>query len=94
VPSSEISGFPSEYQHEPIAAFDGGADGLDLVHKILNEASSFLSPEGHLVVEVGESCTTLENAYPQVAFNWLETGVENSGLFILSRQELDEQFNS
>jgi ribosomal protein L3 glutamine methyltransferase len=94
VPSGEISGFPSEYQHEPVAAFDGGPDGLDLVHKILNQTSSFLSPEGHLVVEVGESCTTLENAYPQVAFNWLETGVENSGLFILSRQELDEQFNS
>lgn len=94
VPSGEISGFPSEYQHEPAAAFDGGPDGLDLVHKILNEASSFLSAEGHLIAEAGESWTTLENAYPQVAFNWLETGVQNSGLFILGRQELDRHFNS
>ena len=92
VPAGEIAHFPAEYQHEPTAAFDGGPDGLDLVHIILNEASRFLAPDGHIVVEVGESWTTLEQAYPKVAFNWLETGVEDSGLFILNRQELDQYF--
>ena len=90
VPCGEIAHFPAEYQHEPAAAFDGGPDGLDLVHKILKQASEFLTPEGHIVVEVGESWITLEQAYPRVAFNWIETGVENSGLFIMSKQELDQ----
>ena len=92
VPAGEIPHFPAEYQHEPAAAFDGGADGLDLVHKILKGASELLTPGGHLVVEVGESWTTLEQAYPKVAFNWLETGVEDSGLFIMSKAELDQYF--
>lgn len=92
VPASEIAHFPAEYQHEPAAAFDGGADGLDLVHRILQGAKEHLRPGGHLVAEVGESWATLEEAYPQVAFNWLETGVEDSGLFILSREELELYF--
>lgn len=92
VPAGEIPHFPAEYQHEPTTAFDGGPDGLDLVHIILNDASRFLAPEGHIVVEVGESWTTLEQAYPKAAFNWLETGVEDSGLFIMDRQELEQHF--
>ena len=92
VPQQEIAHFPAEYQHEPAAAFDGGADGLDLVHKILKDASSFLSSEGHIVIEVGESWTTLEQAYPKVAFNWLETGVDDSGLFIMDKSELVQYF--
>lgn len=93
VPGSEIEHFPAEYQHEPTAAFDGGADGLDLVKKILNRASDYLSPTGHIVVEVGESWTTLEQAYPEIPFNWLETGVEDSGLFIMDRDELVKYFS-
>lgn len=92
VPAAEIAHFPAEYQHEPIAAFDGGPDGLDLVHKILKGACDFLAPGGQIVVEVGESWTTLEQAYPKVAFNWLETGVEDSGLFIMDRTELIQYF--
>lgn len=92
VPAGEISHFPAEYQHEPTAAFDGGEDGLDFVHRILAAASRFLAPEGHIVVEVGESWTTLEQAYPGVAFNWVETGVEDSGLFVMSKRELDQYF--
>lgn len=92
VPADEIRHFPAEYQHEPAAAFDGGKDGLDLVQKILADASRFLAPEGHIVVEVGESWVTLEQSYPRVAFNWIETGVEDSGLFIMSKVELDQVF--
>ncbi len=89
VPAGEISHFPPEYQHEPAAAFDGGEDGLNLVRKILADAAPFLAPEGHIVIEVGESWTTLERTYPRAVFNWIETGVEDSGLFILSREELE-----
>ena len=92
VPEAEIDHFPAEYQHEPAAAFDGGADGLDLVHKILKDSPSFLADGGHIVVEVGESWTTLEQAYPKIPFNWLETGVEDSGLLIMDKSELERYF--
>lgn len=92
VPHDEIATFPAEYQHEPAVAFDGGLDGLALVRKILHDACRFLETEGHIVVEVGESWTTLEEAYPQIPFNWLETGVEDSGLFIMDKSELVKHF--
>lgn len=39
--------------HEPLAALDGGPDGLDVVRRIIAEAAAWLSPGGWLLVEVG-----------------------------------------
>jgi release factor glutamine methyltransferase len=40
---------------EPIAALDGGADGLDIYRRIVNECGGYLAGEGHLLLEIGES---------------------------------------
>lgn len=39
--------------HEPRAALDGGADGLDLVRRLLAEAPGRLLPGGRLALEIG-----------------------------------------
>ena len=39
--------------HEPLAALDGGPDGLDVVRRILEGAAAWLSPGGWLLMEVG-----------------------------------------
>jgi release factor glutamine methyltransferase len=39
---------------EPAQALKGGADGLDLIRRLIGEASNFLAPEGCLALEVGE----------------------------------------
>jgi len=39
--------------HEPLAALDGGPDGLDCYCRILAEAPSYLEPGGMLVMELG-----------------------------------------
>lgn len=39
--------------HEPHLALDGGADGLDLVRRIVDEAPSYLVPGGVLAMEIG-----------------------------------------
>jgi release factor glutamine methyltransferase len=39
---------------EPRSALDGGADGLDVIRRLLGEASEWLRPGGGLLVEIGE----------------------------------------
>jgi ribosomal protein L3 glutamine methyltransferase len=88
VPSKELADLPEEYHHEPDRAFDGGIDGLDLVHKIIDGAADRLEPHGALVMEVGHSWSTLQNSRLELPFMWLETDVEDSGVFLLYRQDI------
>lgn len=52
VPTGELSALPREArEHEPAAALDGGADGVDLHRRIAAGAPAFLRPGGVLLVE-------------------------------------------
>jgi release factor glutamine methyltransferase len=52
--SAEIAGLAVEVRdHDPMAALDGGADGLDAYRVIAPEAARLLAPGGILVVELG-----------------------------------------
>lgn len=56
VPTAEICLLASEAREfEPLAALDGGAEGLDLVSRIARGARQWLAPHGRLALEVGES---------------------------------------
>ncbi|GLW11224.1 methylase [Microtetraspora sp. NBRC 13810] len=55
VPTEAIRLLPTEARiHEPRVALDGGADGLDIVRRVIAEAAHWLSPGGHLLVETSE----------------------------------------
>jgi ribosomal protein L3 glutamine methyltransferase len=79
---------PLEYRHEPALALAGGADGLALVGRILQEAKSRLTRQGVLVVEVGGGRDMVEAAYPELEFTWLETGGWPDRVFLLERRQL------
>lgn len=81
---------PEEYRREPRLALAGGRDGLDLVHRILEGASSRLSADGWLVCEIGHNRRALERAYPGVPFLWMETSAGDRYVFALSRRELPQ----
>jgi release factor glutamine methyltransferase len=55
VPSGEVPGLPREVRREPCIALDGGAEGLDLVRRIVAGAPARLAPGGLLLVELHES---------------------------------------
>ncbi|ENQ3080001.1 putative protein N(5)-glutamine methyltransferase [Bacillus cereus] len=55
VPTEAIRLLPSEARiHEARVAFDGGMDGLDIQRRVAAEASLWLAPGGHLLVETSE----------------------------------------
>jgi release factor glutamine methyltransferase len=52
--SAEIAGLAAEVRdHDPRAALDGGADGLDAYRALIPQAAGLLAPQGALVVEAG-----------------------------------------
>jgi release factor glutamine methyltransferase len=55
VPTDEVALMPPEARlHEPLVALDGGADGLDIQRRIAAEATSWLAPGGHLLIETSQ----------------------------------------
>jgi len=55
VPTGEIGFLPPEARtHEPLAALDGGADGLDVLRRVAAGAPRWLAPGGYLLIEASE----------------------------------------
>ena len=53
--SADIDGLAAEVRnHDPLAALDGGADGLDAYRALIPQAAGLLAPGGPLVVEAGQ----------------------------------------
>lgn len=90
VNAEDLAAMPDEFQAEPDIALGSGDDGLDFTRRLLREARSHLSDNGLLVVEVGNSWPSLEAAYPNVPFTWLEFESGGHGVFMLTAQQLDE----
>jgi release factor glutamine methyltransferase len=54
VPTGAFRLLPADVQRfEPRLALDGGADGLDVVRRVVDAARALLRPDGWLLVEVG-----------------------------------------
>ena len=55
VRSADIGSLATEVRnHDPLAALDGGADGLDAYRVLIPQAACLLAPRAALVVEAGE----------------------------------------
>ena len=88
VDARTMKGLPREYRHEPAKALAAGRDGLEIVRRILAEASGHLMPRGVLVCEVGDSRRGLERAFPLLPFTWPETSEPDACVFLLEREQL------
>ncbi len=73
VPSREMKGLPEEFRKEPAMALDGGADGLDIVRKLLRQARERLQPHGIVTLEVGQAKAALAAKLAELDPHWLST---------------------
>jgi ribosomal protein L3 glutamine methyltransferase len=79
---------PPEFACEPRSALAGGADGLVLVRRILQDAVGHLRPDGWLAVEVGGGAEALERAFPAVPFLWPEFEHGGDGIALVAAPDL------
>jgi ribosomal protein L3 glutamine methyltransferase len=88
VDAEGMAALPRECRFEPKLAFDGGADGLDIVRHILNEAGKHLTPQGGLLCEIGRGRELLEAAFPQLPLLWLDTEESEGEVFWIGAEAL------
>ena len=90
VSTAEYDALPAEYHHEPRLGLESGEDGMDIVSKILRQAASYLTDIGVIIIEVGASAELLMQKYPEVQFNWIEFERGGDGVFVMTREELEQ----
>lgn len=72
-PTGHVDRMPEEFHREPRMALDGGADGLDIIRKLLFQARSRLKPHGIVVIEVGGLRKAMDRAFARLQPQWLHT---------------------
>ena len=88
VDEEDLAEMPEEFHFEPEPALGSGMDGLDITKQILKLAPNYLTENGLLVCEVGNSIVSLIEQYPEVPFKWVELKNGGLGVFALRYKEL------
>ena len=83
-----MADLPRECRAEPKLAFDGGADGIAIIRRILDQAGRHLTPQGGLLCEIGRCRPALEAAYPQLPLLWLDTQESDGEVFWIGAADL------
>lgn len=90
VDAQDMAVLEDEYKQEPVLGLASGDDGLNATRVILAQAKQYLSDDGVLVVEVGNSEEALIQAYPQLPFIWQEFEFGGHGVFVLNKADLPD----
>ena len=88
VNSGSMEKLPPEYLREPQIALAGGTDGMDLVRKIVAGAGQRLTPNGLLMVEIGNEREFAEAAFPDLNLTWLTTSAGDDMVFLITADQL------
>lgn len=88
VAAPEVATFAPEYAAEPRMAHVGGADGLELVRRILDGIGAHLSPGGALVMEVGTGHEIIAAEYAHLPFLWLDTEASEGEVLMIGGADL------
>ncbi|EEF80924.1 50S ribosomal protein L3 N(5)-glutamine methyltransferase [Methylophaga thiooxydans] len=90
VGADEMAGLPEEYRHEPVSALEAEDNGLALVEQILLNAADYLTDDGLLFVEVGNSDVAVDEKWPETSFLWLDFEQGGHGIFMLDKAQCIE----
>jgi ribosomal protein L3 glutamine methyltransferase len=83
-----MANLPAEYHAEPEISLAGGADGMDIIRKIITGAKDYLKPEGALVLEIGNEAKNFSDAFPEISVTWLEVSAGDDQVLLIQAEDL------
>lgn len=88
VNASSMSALPVEYHAEPALALAGGADGMDIIRRILAQAPDYLSERGAILLEIGNEYEHFKKAFPQIPAIWMEVSAGEEQVLLIQAEDL------
>ena len=94
VNATSMAQLPAEYRAEPTLALAGGADGMDFIRQLLQDAPARMSENAVLVLEIGNERPHFEAAFGQLPVYWIDTSAGEDQVLLATRQALVAYFSS
>jgi ribosomal protein L3 glutamine methyltransferase len=91
VDAEDMAALSDEFRAEPELGLAAGADGLALVERILESAPEYLSADGALFIEVGNSQAAMEQKYDFLPMTWLDFEMGGAGVCCIHAEDLRRQ---
>ena len=91
VDAEDMAALSDEYRAEPQMGLAAGEDGLVLVDRMLKSAVNYLSEEGVLFIEVGNSQAAMEQKYHFLPMTWIDFEMGGAGVCCIHAQDLKQQ---
>ena len=88
VNSRSMAALPAEFQAEPALALAGGADGMDFIRRLVQQAPACMTDQAVLVLEIGHEREHFEAAFPTLEAIWLPTSAGDDQVLLLTRETL------
>ena len=88
VTESSMEGLPQEYRYEPSLALVAGADGMDIIDRLLKEVKAHLNDNGVLIVELGDGAENFKERFPNIEVTWLPTSGGKDQVFMIKKEQL------
>jgi ribosomal protein L3 glutamine methyltransferase len=88
VPAAQMRRLPREHRAEPATSLRAARQGLAIVERIIAGAGRHLTPQGILVVEVGNSAGRVRRRFRDLPLVWLEFEHGFSEVFLLRAADL------
>ncbi len=88
VNDESMAALPAEYRAEPEVALAGGADGMDFIRVLLDQAADHMTDSAVLVLEIGHEAANFEAAFSDLEFAYLPTHDTDNQLVLITREAL------
>lgn len=93
VDAGDMATLGQEFTFEPRLGLAAGDKGLDLVDQILLQAVDYLSDQGVLVIEVGNSQAAMMQKYQCLPMIWIDFELGGGGVCCIQSQDLRAQYD-
>ncbi|WP_341903848.1 50S ribosomal protein L3 N(5)-glutamine methyltransferase [Polaromonas sp. YR568] len=88
VNAASMAALPAEFRAEPSLALAGGADGMDFIRTLFQQAAAHMSENAVLVLEIGNERENFSRAFPRLDPLWFDTSAGADQVLLLTREQL------